>query len=103
LLRRFAARRQQDMTKSVLERLATTESTTLTLKREDGGKIRNTSLLWPEPKVILKGEVLEIRNVDGVLHIARKARKPDEWDPPLPVYDPYGPDNSLQDDGHFDD
>jgi hypothetical protein len=45
---------------AVLERLATTESTTLSLKREDGGKIRVTSLLWPEPHVILKGEVLEI-------------------------------------------
>jgi len=51
--------------KKVLERLGTTESTTLTIKREDGGKIRVTSLLWPEPKVILKGEVLEVRNVEA--------------------------------------
>jgi hypothetical protein len=31
-------------------------------------------LLWESPKVILRNEVLEIRNVDGVLHIARKVR-----------------------------
>jgi hypothetical protein len=31
--------------------------------------------------VILKGEVLEIRNVEGRLHIARKPRFHDELDP----------------------
>jgi hypothetical protein len=35
--------------------------------------------------------VLEARNVDGVLRIARKEKHPDEWDPPVPEYDPYGP------------
>jgi hypothetical protein len=40
----------------VLEKLETTESATLALKREVGGKIR------------------------GRLHIARKPRHPDEWD-----------------------
>jgi hypothetical protein len=53
------------MTEKVLEKLGTTESTTLALKREDGGKIRVTSLLWEAHKVILRIEVLEIRNVDG--------------------------------------
>jgi peptidoglycan/xylan/chitin deacetylase (PgdA/CDA1 family) len=33
--------------------------------------------------VIFRGEVLEVRNVDAVLHIARKARYHDEWDPAL--------------------
>jgi hypothetical protein len=63
---------------TVLGKLGTTESTTLAIKREDGGKVRVTSLLWPEPKVILKGEVLEIRNVDGSLHIARKVKHYDD-------------------------
>ena len=44
----------------VLEKLATTESTTLALKREDGGKIRVASLLWGAPKVILRDDVLKI-------------------------------------------
>jgi hypothetical protein len=81
----------------------TTESTTLSLKREDGGKIRVTSLLWEAPKVILKNEVLEVRNVDGVLHIARKLRYHDEWDPQVEPYDPYGPGTAAAVDGFIDD
>jgi hypothetical protein len=53
------------MTETVLEKLGSTESTTLSVAREIGGKIRVASLLWETPKVILRGEVLEIRNVDG--------------------------------------
>jgi hypothetical protein len=75
----------------VLERLGTTESTTLALKREGGEKIRVGSLLWEAPKVILKNEMLEIRNVDGSLHIARKVKHYDEWDPQLELY----ADNSI--------
>jgi hypothetical protein len=45
------------MTENVIERLGTTESTTLSLKREDGGKIR-----------------------------ARKLRYHDEWDPAVEPY-----------------
>jgi hypothetical protein len=37
------------MTETVLEKLGTTESTTLALKRQDGGKIRVTSTLWESP------------------------------------------------------
>jgi hypothetical protein len=37
-------------------------------------------------EVILKDEMLEIRNVDGSLHIARKVKNHDEWDPPLQVH-----------------
>jgi hypothetical protein len=71
------------MLKKVLERMGTTESTTLNVKRDTDGKMRVASLLWEIPKVILPGEVLEVRNVDGSLHIARKQRHPDEWDPPV--------------------
>jgi hypothetical protein len=41
--------------------------------------------------VLLPNEVLEIRNVDGGLHIARKERHSDESDPPVGAYDPYRP------------
>jgi hypothetical protein len=82
----------------VLEKLGTTESTTLTVKRDEGGKIRVTSLLWESAKVILKNEVLEIRNVDNSLHIARKAKRPDQWDPLVEAYDPYGPGDEFIDD-----
>jgi hypothetical protein len=53
--------------------------------------------------VILKGEVLEIRNVDGRLHIARKVKFHDEWDPAVEPYDPYGPGQPIKDDVDFDD
>jgi len=36
----------------------------------------------------LKNEVLEVRSVDGPLHLARKERKPDERDPRLSLMTP---------------
>jgi hypothetical protein len=55
-------------------------------------------LLWETPKVILHSEVLEIRNVEGRLHIARKARHHDEWDPPVEGHDSFGPGDEFIDD-----
>ena len=40
-------------------------------------------------------------NVDGRLHVARKVRKPDEWDPPIEPYDPYGPGTGVSGDVDF--
>ncbi len=34
--------------------------------------------------------MLEIDNADSRLHVARKDRRHDEWDPPVARYDPYG-------------
>jgi hypothetical protein len=56
-----------DSLEKVLEKLATTEKTTIAIAREVGGKIRVTSGSWDGEKVILKDEVLEVRNVDGRL------------------------------------
>ena len=39
--------------------------------------------------------MLEVPNVDGRLHIARKARHHDDWDPPIALYDPYGPGHEI--------
>jgi hypothetical protein len=75
----------------VLEKLAVTDKTTLAIEKAPEGKIRVTSNAWASEKVILKGEVLEVRNVDGRLHVARKERRPDDWDPPIEPYDPYEP------------
>ncbi|MGB9392473.1 MAG: hypothetical protein WCB70_21140, partial [Xanthobacteraceae bacterium] len=38
--------------------------------------------------MFLRHQVLEVRNVEGRIHVARKPRRHDEWDPPIPVYDP---------------
>ncbi len=35
--------------------------------------------------------LLEVSNVDDRLHVARKKRRPDQWDPRIESYDPYGP------------
>jgi hypothetical protein len=61
------------MLEKVIERMGTTESTTLAVSR----KIRVGSLLWETPKVILRGEGLEVRNVDCPLRVA-EARHHDD-------------------------
>jgi len=40
-----------------------------------------------------RDQVLEVRyaNADSRLHIARKMKAPDDWDPPVEAYDCYGP------------
>jgi hypothetical protein len=52
-----------DSLEKVLEKLAVSEKLSLILAREEGGKIRVTSGSWDGEKVILKGQVLEVRNV----------------------------------------
>ena len=63
----------------VLERMGVTENATLTVRREEGGKIRVTSNLWDVAKVLGKNEVLEVRNVDGRLYLARMPRFHNDW------------------------
>jgi hypothetical protein len=53
--------------------------------------MRVTSGSWDGEKVFFPDQVLEVRNFEGRLHIARKPRQYDEWDPYVPPYDPYGP------------
>jgi hypothetical protein len=84
-----------DSTEKVLERLATSEKATIVVERPLNGNTRVTSGSWVNEKVILRDEVLEVRNVDGRLHVARKPRRHDEWDPPIAPYDPYGPGPSV--------
>jgi hypothetical protein len=43
-----------DSLEKVIEKLATTEKTTIAIAREEGGKIRVTSGSWDGEKVILK-------------------------------------------------
>ena len=71
--------------------MGVSDELTTSVRREEGGKIRFTSSLWEDAKVIGKHEVLKVRNVDGRLHVARKELRPDEWDPPIEPDDPYGP------------
>jgi len=52
-------------------------------------------------RVILRDRVLEVRNVDQGLHMARKPKRPDEWDPPSELYDLDGPGQPVSDDAEF--
>ena len=60
-----------DSLEKVLERLATTEKATLVFARDTEGQIRVTSGSWDREEVILKGQVLEVRNIEGAAHRAR--------------------------------
>jgi hypothetical protein len=90
-----------DIGEKVLEGLATLDKTTIVIERQPDGKMRITSGSWDGQKIFLKDQVIEVRhaNADGRLHVARKTKDPNEWDPRLPVYDPYGPGVSGDDDG----
>jgi hypothetical protein len=46
--------------------------------------------------VFLKDQVLEAPKVDGRLYVFSKRARPDEWDPPVEQYDPYGPGASHE-------
>jgi hypothetical protein len=43
--------------------------------------------------VFSRDQVLEVRyaSADSRLHVARKIKAHDDWDPPTEAYDPYGP------------
>jgi hypothetical protein len=75
---------------TVLEKLATTAKTTLVVEKQPDGKMRVTSGSWEGEKVFLRDQVLEVRCVDGRLHVARKARNHDEWDVRVEPYYPNG-------------
>jgi hypothetical protein len=40
-------------------------------------------MIWEDAGVILRDEVLEVRNVDGSLRFARKEKHQDEWGAPV--------------------
>jgi hypothetical protein len=65
--------------------LAVTEKSTTIIKRQPGGKMRVTSGSWDAEKVFLRDQVLELRSVEGCIHVASKERRHDEWDSPIPV------------------
>jgi len=65
-------------------------------KRNHVATIRTIAGLFPHfgrNRQPVTGSIIdaEVRNVEGRLHVARKPRHHDEWDPYVPPYDPYGP------------
>jgi hypothetical protein len=74
-----------------LAKSATTQKSTIVVKRTfDRENAWNVKWL-ARREGVLRDWVLEDTGVDSRLHVATKDRRPDEWDPPVEPYDPYGP------------
>jgi hypothetical protein len=58
----------------VLERLATSDKTTIVIEKQPDGKMRITSGSWDGEKIFLKDQVIAVRHAkaDGRQHVARK-------------------------------
>jgi len=67
----------------VLERLATSDKTTIVIEKQPDGKMRITSGSWNGEKIFLKDQVIEVRHANALGCIARKTKAPDEWDAPI--------------------
>ena len=69
----------------------------LVLEKLADGKNKLTSTSFVEERVILSGQVLEARSLDGRIRLARKGRLQDAGDLPwVPSdYDPYQTDDDL--------
>ena len=82
-----------ELPEKVVEKLATSDRITIVIERQPDCKMRVASASWDGEKVLMRHQVLEVRNAtsDGRLHIARKVKRHDDWDPPTEAYDPYGP------------
>jgi hypothetical protein len=87
--------RLTDSPEKVLEKLATSDNASIVVERQTNGKMRVTSGSWDGEKVILRDQVLEVRKVDGRLHVARGGAQAGRGDPPIERYDTYGPGPSV--------
>jgi len=61
-----------DRHEKVLEKLATSDKVTIVIKRQPDGKTRLTSSSWDGEKVILRDQMLEVRQCRGAA--ARRAK-----------------------------
>src|SRR5947209_1002418 len=75
----------------VIEKLATSDKVTLTIERLPKAKCESHQTVGSTRGCSPRGQVLEVRWVNGSLHVARKERHHDEWDPPIEPSYPYGP------------
>jgi hypothetical protein len=58
-----------------------TNKATFAVEALPEGKIGVRTAACDDARVILKGQALELRNMDGQIRIARKAREYDDHDP----------------------
>ena len=65
----------------VIEKLATSDKVTLVVERLQDGKMRVTSNSWEGEKVFFRDQSRGSLGRWAPIHVSRKVRKPDEWDP----------------------
>ena len=68
-----------------------TDTATIAVEAAPEGRMRVGAAAWEDARVILNGEVLELRNMDGRIWVARTTREPDDLNVPVPVYAPMDP------------
>ena len=68
-------------TEKVWREFATSDKVTIVVERLLSEGYTCHVRLLGDTKVILRDQVVEVQNVDGRLHVARKQRFHDEWDP----------------------
>ncbi len=71
--------------------LATSDRVAIIVWRLLDGEMRVVTNSLGRRERVSRDQVFEVRNVGSRLHVARKKRRPDQWDPPIEPYDPYGP------------
>jgi hypothetical protein len=80
-----------DTAEKVLEKLATSDKTTIVIERLPDGKMLVTSGSCDREKLILRDQALELRNVAGRVHIASKPRRLQRVGPGCPTQHPHRP------------
>jgi len=65
-----------------------TDKATIAVEAAPEGRMRVGAAAWEDARVILKDQVLELRNTDRRIRVARKDREHHDHDVPVPVYDP---------------
>jgi hypothetical protein len=75
-----------------------TDETSILMERQPGRQNAFHVNRLELEKVFLPDQMLELHSVEGCLHVARKERRHDEWDRPIPPYDPCGPSDEFIDD-----
>ncbi len=68
-----------------------TDTATIAVEAAPEGRMRVGAAAWEDARVILNGEVLELRNMDGRIRVARTTREPDDLNVPVPVCAPMDP------------
>jgi hypothetical protein len=85
-----------DIEEKVFEKLATSDKATIVIERQPDGKMRMTSGSWDGEKVILRDQVLEVRNVEGGCTSRESLCTTDKGNPQIEPYGPCG--NQFTDD-----